>query len=811
MTDIEIIKKSSATLGIELKETDEGRGYQLNESGEITGISLAKAGLRNLNKIITYLTQLKSLTALDLSENDIIDIESLIELKSLTSLNLYNNDVIDISVLTSLTELREINLGLSVRYSDGLTSLDGQEKIIRDLSPLQNMVNLNSLNLRHNHISDLSPLQGMVNLNSLDLSYNLVNDLSPLQGLVNLNSLNLRYNKIKKIEEWITDFEMEIAFIDKLTEGINLFENPIENVPVDIIKGGKQSIIDYFDQIRQAKGKTEYLYESKLLIIGEGGTGKTTFARKLIDAEAEKVDKDDTTLGIDITQWNFTFPDPLQPVTEEETFYVNLWDFGGQGIYQGTHQIFFCHKTFYVLVDDTREEKTDFAYWLNTVEQLGGDESSLMIILNRKHGRAAVFDEKGYRGRFGELIKDVQELDLIKDINGVLCLQDAVKLRLRSLPGIGDPLPPSWVKIRETLLKEKVNYISFDRFKEICRKYDIEDYNIINTLSMYFNRIGVFTHFIEDPLLKDRIYLNSNWLVKIVYKILDDPEIIEKQGRINESDIDRIWLDNELHFERDRLAQLMHKFGLMYHVKASAEYVVPAHLPGAMPYNEWEYTNKGNVLTFIYEFDKYMPKGLMSQIIVSLHVYIKDQNLVWLRGVNIEHEGTQSEIIETYETANRFRIRVFGTCKESLLAIIREHIAAILKPFSKLNYKQLIPCICADCRNSDNPHFYEYSNLLRRKEKNITEVECEKSFEKVRVSELLQIIQERIPDLPGDHKQDIKIFIASSEELIDDRNVIKEITEEISRSGKITIKSEDWKDKKLTYTPGEYQDYLNLT
>ncbi|MDP8211604.1 MAG: leucine-rich repeat domain-containing protein [Candidatus Stygibacter australis] len=1082
MTDIEIIKKISAEISFKLKEGDEERGYQLNESGNITGISLTNAGLKNLNKIIKYLKQLKSLTALDLSENNISDIEPLIELRNLTSLNLYDNNVIDLSVLKSFTDLREINLGLSyvklqsiIHSSDGRTLLDGQEKSIRDLSPLQGLVklkslnlagnqisdlsplqglvnlkslklwsneisdlsplqelvNLKSLDLRHNKVSDLSPLQGMVNLNSLNLESNQVSDLSPLQGLVNLNSLNLennqvsdlsplqglvklnslnlesnqvsdlsplqglvklnslklynnqvsdlsplqglvnpksldlrnnqisdlsplqgmvnlnslklwsneisdlsplqglvnlnsldlykneisnlsplqglvnlnsldlernkisnlsplqglvnlnslnlennqvsdlsplqglvklnslklynnqvsdlsplqglvslnslklwsnqisdlsplqglvnlnsldlRRNKIKKIEKWIIDFDMEIAFTDKHEGCINLYENPIENVPIDIIKGGKQSIIDYFNRIEE-EGATEYLYESKLLIIGEGGVGKTSFAVKLQNADAKLPEEEDTTLGIDVGDWEFEFEDKVHG-NVKRTFYVNLWDFGGQKIYRGTHQIFFCNKTFYVLIDDTRENKTDFTYWLNSAEQFAGESSFLLIIFNIKEEHAPVFDESGYKSRFSKLIKDIISVDLRNDHDAVIKMQKKVIDLLQELPGIGDPLPPSWIKIRKDLLDVKEKYISFDKFKEICQKYKITGESEIVTLSAYLNRIGVFTHFIEDDLLCDRIFLDSNWLVKKIYEVLDHKLIKERKGEIGDGDIKTIWKDESV-IEKKKLTQLMHKFGLMYQVHRSNKYIVPAYLSEAMPYEEWEHSNKAGIRVFIYEFDKYMPDGLFPKIIVALHKYIKNQKYVWRRGVNLEYDRTYAEITETYEAVNRYKIRIWGVNKEGLLAIIREKIKEELEPYQKLNYKELIPCICSQCQGSGDPYYYKYSSLLNRKEKGKQTIECDKSFKDVRVDELLRIIVP-VPDIIPEktkEKREIKIFLASSNELNEERKELKILIYDENRKYKkqnISLEPVLWEDLKHNFQEKGYQNYLN--
>ena len=126
MKDIEIIKKISTETGNELKEGDDNRGYQLNETGDVIRLSLVEAGLKNLEKIINFLKQLNSLTDLDLSENSISNLDLIKALRNLTSLNIYHNG-------------------------------------ISDLSPLQSLVNLNSLSLQGNEFNDLSFLLDMVN------------------------------------------------------------------------------------------------------------------------------------------------------------------------------------------------------------------------------------------------------------------------------------------------------------------------------------------------------------------------------------------------------------------------------------------------------------------------------------------------------------------------------------------------------------------------------------------------------------------------------------------------------------------------
>ena len=50
----------------------------------------------------------------------------------------------------------------------------------------------------------------------------------------------------------------------------------------------------------------KHLYEAKLIIVGEGGAGKTSLARKLLDPDYQLPTDDTSTQGIDILKWDFT-------------------------------------------------------------------------------------------------------------------------------------------------------------------------------------------------------------------------------------------------------------------------------------------------------------------------------------------------------------------------------------------------------------------------------------------------------------------------------------------------------------------------
>ena len=756
---------------------------------ELTQLSVLNLDYNSLAELPVQIGQLTKLTELYLNESGLstlpVELFELVELTMLqiTGCSLYTVPA-DLKNLTELTNLRLDNCGLTdlpVELFDlaELRELDLDNNELTKLpTQIGQLAYLTDLRLHNNQLTSLPiELFELTELEFLDLDNNELTKLSTQIGqLANLNELFLESNKLTHLPPQLG------SLVDVQTFRID--GNPLEVPPLEIAHQGIPAIRDYFEELEKTRER-QNLFEAKLLIIGDGEAGKTSFKRKIKDTKSKMPEDRDTTRGIDVDTWTFPCHDEQG---KDVNFRVNLWDFGGQELYRGTHQMFFSKKSYYVLLADTRKQGNDYSYWLNTVEQLAGEESSVLILLNEKHGHTVKFDDKGYKGRFGNIIKDVRALDLKNDTAKINQLRDHIKLHLQDLPGIGDPLPLTWIEVRELLAAERRihHYISFDRFKEICKSKDITKPSVLKTLSGYYTRIGVFTHYIDDSLLAERVYLNSNWLLDTVYKVLEADVARDNNGRLSGEDIKAIWgeIDFDVEFELDRLSKLMHKFGLMYQVDDTEEYVVPAHLPNK-PYNEWP--RVGDILHFEYKFDKYMPPGIMSRLIVALHHLIADHSLVWRNGVNLKLNETYAEITESLGAENAFKIRVVGSDSIELLAVIRSKFAEVLRPFVNLNYEQLLPCNCNTCSASDLPAFHEYSHLLKMR-KLREGSQCDKTGKVIPVNQLLLITSFEIdeekyttsrktsstggasPDNAKTAKpKKIELFLASSNELEGDR------------------------------------------
>lgn len=696
---------------INLKALDlsENPDIDLNGIGEFKNLQVLFINNCKLSKISDEIEHLTGLFYLNINNNSISIINERIEqLNKIVRLELSNNKIIDISVLNNLINLIDLRL---------------MENQIFDISPIENLNSLIKLDLSYNQISDISFLKNLNKIKYLYLSANRIYDISILKDLKNLDELYLDSNSISDISP-IKDF---------YNEDITIFEtdnNPLKFPPIEIVKLGDDTINEYFEHCEQG---TSVLREAKLIIIGEAGAGKTTFAKKLLNPNASMPKPEETTLGIDIFNWSIT--------DNDLSGNLKLWDFGGQDIYHGTHQFFFSEKSLYVLIADTREQKADFNYWLNTVEQLTGEDSPLIILLNKKQKHNWQIDEPGLKRRFGQIIKKVITVDLSL-INEVIPLQDIIKKNILNLPHIGYTLPTFWVEIRNRLSQLNDKFIKFDKFRDICKEVNITNPKVQEIICKLFTNIGVFTHFPgEDSSLQDIIFLDSNWLTKIVYLLLNNENVKNKQGRITIQEIKEIWNEDEIYFERHRFIDLLKKFSLIYKINGSDNFIVPEHLPMIQPYDNWPYDDKDDVYQFRYKFDSYMPKGIMPRLIVALHPYIKNNDLVWHRGINIvnsiEKPDTYAEILETYGRENRFDIRIHGKKQKEMLNLIIHHFDRILQPFKKLTHEKEIPCYCDTCKSMKTPFFHRYSQLQKASDKGVSMIQCGESFESVDVEKLL--------------------------------------------------------------------------
>jgi len=81
---------------------------------------------------------------------------------------------------------------------------------------------------------------------------------------------------------------------------------------------------------------------------------------------------------------------------------------------------------------------------------------------------------------------------------------------------------------------------------------------------------------------------------------------------------------------------------------------------------------------------------------------------------------------------------VFSAHCVHLSSIIISEIDKLNASFKRIKVKKLIPCPCDKCKKLTIPQFYDYEDLMSRKENNIRTIQCSKSYKNNDVLEILE-------------------------------------------------------------------------
>jgi internalin A len=692
-----------------------------------------------INILPNAISQLVNLEILNLADNQITVIpDSISQLVNLKKLYLKRNpvEVISDSIL-QLFNLQVLGLG------------GNQISIIPDL--IANLVNLQELYIWQNSINIIpDSIAKLVNLKTLGLGGNRISTIpDSIAKLVNLQNIDLSDNQISLIPE-------AIISLDQLTV-LSLQGNPL-CIPIETIRqgwgdkkyepGNPKAVLDYYFTTRDPN-QTQTLYEAKLLLVGEGGAGKTSLVRKLLDSDYQlpPETQDTSTQGIEILDWEFTG-------TNGQPYKIHIWDFGGQEIYHQTHQFFLTERACYLLVADDRKENTDHYFWLQSI-QLLGKNSPVHLIQNEKGDRTCNLNPNQLRGEFPNL-RDTHRTNLNNN-RGLVQLKTALQQELERLIPQGIPFPNKWLAVRYTLENDSRNHIDLPEYEAICQRHEIGDRSEMQSLSRFLHDLGIVLHFQTDQILKHRLILKPNWGTTAVYKILDNPTVKTHLGQFSDSDLGLIWSDPQYADMRHELLQLMKEFKVCYEIpRRPGQYIAPHLLSSDKPTYP---PLTDNPLILRYKYKTFMPKGLLTRFIVEMHRDIENGSnpanaAVWKTGVILSKGPTRAEIIEHY-IPREIHIRVTGPRPRDLLTIINhkfEEIHDIFYGDSLLDtpppFDTLIPCNCKDCKPSPTPFLFGLDRLYTCLDKNRYTIECHESGDDIQVRSLIDGVIEPQPDDP---------------------------------------------------------------
>ena len=710
---------------------------ELGKLKKLTELYLYNNQLKTVPK---ELGQLKNLTKLSFSQNQLKTIpEELEQLKDLTELYLYNNQLT--TVPEGLGDL--INLTRLSLYHNQLTTVPKELGRLKNLTVLSlhhnqlttvpkelgDLTNLTQLSLSQNHLTMIpKELEQLKNLTELYLPENQLTTMPKELGqLKKLTLLSLIRNQIKMVpkelgqlknltklyisENQLTTIPKELGKLENLID-LDLSQNQLITIPKELVQlahlkrlylhgneklglpseilgptweevsngatpANPQDILNYYFGLQTDRRP---LNEAKLILVGYGAVGKTSLVNRLVHNHFDP--NSPKTEGIQITQW------PIR-LHDSEDITLHVWDFGGQEIMHSTHQFFLTERSLYLLVLNGRQshEDTDAEYWLELIQSFGSD-SPVIVVLNKIKDHPFDVNRRALQQKF-PAIRTFISTDCEANI-GIDQLHRAVHRETDALEDLRAPFPASWTEIKNRLANMDDNYISFDRYRQICQKDGETDQGAQDSLAVHLHNLGIALNYKDDLRLRDTHVLNPHWVTNGIYRLLNAHELTQTQGELITTDLTQLLDLNDYPPERHGfLLELMRKFELCFRfADDDHRYLIPDLLDKQQP-PEAEDFDPAICLNFRYDYP-ILPEGLLPRFIVRTHV-LSEHALRWRTGVILNFEGNRALVKGDRQDRN-ITISVDGplASRRRLLAIIRYDFDRIHSSF-KFKPQEKVP------------------------------------------------------------------------------------------------------------------------
>ena len=702
------------------------------EVAQLTNLTALFLNNNQLTALPPEVTQLTSLTSLDLSRNQLTALPpEVTQLTNLTALDLGGNQLTalppEVTQLTSLTALDLSDNQLTalppeVAQLTNLIRLDLSDNRLTALPPeVAQLANLTSLFLNNNQLTALPPeVTQLTNLTALFLNNNQLTALPPeVAQLTNLIRLDLNNNQL-------TALPPEVAQLTNLT-ALSLDNNQLTAPPPEIVTQGTQAILVY---LRERLESSSRQWASKLLVVGEGGVGKTSMLRALKGEPFSA--QESTTRGIDIHPVEIP-----HPADANITMQLSIWDFGGQEIYHAIHQFFLTNRSLFLLAWNARLgfEQGKLYYWLDRIQALAPD-SPVLLVATWTDERDADLPLADLRRKYPQIIGQCEISNLTG--KGIDQLRQEIATAASRLPLMGELWPTTWLNAANAVRARPEKYISPRQMWDMMAEHGVAETSAV-VLARWLHELGDILYFKDSEELRDIVVLKPQWVTQYISKVLDSEEVKEKFGVYTREHMNTLWydIDPAIH---DHFLRLMERFDLSYQTLENKEIsLIVERLPMDQPdYSQlWESPKaSGDCHEVSMKFRlNTIPAGIPTWFIARSHRFTTHTH--WRSGAVLAYEKPEPKhlaLVQSFPHERYLQLTVRGPNPQNFFALLKDGIEVTLARFPGLQIMRLIPCPGHD--GGSCSHEFDYEQLLKRIQKKPA-IECPESLEDVTVTELL--------------------------------------------------------------------------
>ncbi|HEY5729424.1 MAG TPA: COR domain-containing protein, partial [Anaerolineales bacterium] len=332
-----------------------------------------------------------------------------------------------------------------------------------------------------------------------------------------------------------------------------------------------------------------------------------------------------------------------------------------------THQFFLTKRSLYLLVLDARltREKNRVEYWLKIIQSFGG-ESPVLIVGNKTDQHPLEIDHTGLGKKYSNIVGILESSAATGA--GIEALKAEIAKQVDTLPHVRDLLPETWFTVKSKLeeLGRDKNFITQDKYLNLCGANDVGDETSQHTLIGFLHDLGVVLHFQDDPRLEALGILNPQWVTNGVYKILNSHELFQNRGTLTLPILNKTLNPPEYPSnKRLFIVDMMKKFELCYDIEPDKSFLIPDLLPKDEPFTgEW-----AGALAFQYHYNV-LPTSIISRFIVRMNAFL--HKTVWRSGIVLKNGGNTA-LVKADTEERRIYIWVAGdeNTRRDFLSTIR--------------------------------------------------------------------------------------------------------------------------------------------
>jgi GTPase SAR1 family protein len=569
------------------------------------------------------------------------------------------------------------------------------------------------------HVPD--SLGELRSLTRLDLDGNELTELpSTLANLEQLIQVDIAGNEICRLPDWLTQLPL-------LTQ-LSIADNPLVSPPPEIAAGGSDSALEF---VRARMGGSTAQWMSKLLVVGEGGVGKTSLVKALCHDTHDPHER--STHGLRITGVRLEHPD------QSVTMSLSTWDFGGQEIYHATHQFFLTDRSLFLLLWNSRLgwEQGRLHYWLDIIKTRA-PQSPVFLVATHIHDRPVDLPLTELREQYPQIVASVHVDNAARQ--GIDELRNALAEQAAALPLMGSEWPTTWFLAAQALRDTPEDHIAPSRMWRVMAAAGVTYDRHQRYLAQAMHELGDILYDAEDPELNQTVVLHPAWVTEYISRVLDSEEVEQRHGLLSRTHLNELWSDLDTGI-RTHFLGMMEKYDLSYRVDSAS----PDDLSLIVERLQWDippYQDRWDEIgarpdtrevRVIYQLNT-MPPGIPTWFIARSHRF--SQKTHWRTGALFGHgDGRHLALIRADGQRNTVELAVRGPVPASFFSVLNEGFDLTLDRFPGLEIIRKVPCRCTPSCTE----LFKFDTLQERLSRTPQHdsIECHESGERVSIPELL--------------------------------------------------------------------------